>query len=80
MAQRAEAGSSGDTIEVKVAVLGGEVKVIDLPEGSTVRQALEAAGRNPDSRVKVNGEEYSGDDVVEDGDKLYIVDSVKGGR
>ena len=78
MARNAEE-SGRDEIEVKVAVLGGEIKPVLLPEGATVANALEAAGQDPNSRVRVAGEEYSPEAIVEDGDRLTIVTNVKGG-
>lgn len=71
--------SSDDVIEVKVAMLGSEVKTLALPKDSTVADALDAAGYSSESRVKVSGEEVSPSDMLDDGDRMIVTNSVKGG-
>lgn len=74
-------GTTSDTdgINVSIAVLGGEVTPLFMAVGSTVEQALVAAGLATTSVVKCRGEEVSLADVLEEGDRLFITTKVKGG-
>ena len=75
-----QAESDGDNaIEVKIALMGGEVSLVALTAEATVEEALEAAGVDTDRNVKCNGESVNLSDIVEDGDRLIITDNVKGG-
>jgi sulfur carrier protein ThiS len=66
------------TIKVTVAQVGEEVKTLLLPEDSTVEQALEKAGYAGHS-ARVNGEEVDAEDILEDGDEIFVGKAVKGG-
>lgn len=73
------AETTSDGFEVKVAVLGGEVKPVFLTPGSTVEDALNAAGVDTGSTVKCGGSEVALVDEVESGDLLVVTSKVKGG-
>lgn len=68
-----------DTIEVEVVQLGAAIITVVLPEGSTVADALAAAGKDRNLAVKIAGEEVENDGVLEDEDRLIIANKVKGG-
>ena len=78
MAKRKEA----DEIIVKVVRTGGEVKKYSLEDGSTVEDALDAAGitYNRRDRVRINGEIAELEDVLEDGDRVTVTGKVAGGE
>ena len=78
MVKRAESASGGE-ISVQVAVLGAPIQTVLLAEGATVTDALAAAGIDTSSVCRCNGEEVSGEDVVENNDRLIITSKVKGG-
>ena len=71
-----------ETISVKVATIGGEVKEFNLEEGATVEDALNAYGIDPDSskKLRVDGEPVDLEDELEDGDYLTVSSKVKGGK
>lgn len=81
MATRRKKTTEGE-IFVKVARTGGAVHEVALTEGQTVEEALELAGIDYDakSRIKANGEEVELDDVVEDGDRITVSGTIKGGN
>ena len=68
-------------IEVKVGRTGGIVHTLALEPGATVEEALQAAGVDYDakSRIKANGTEVNLEDVVEDGDRVLVSGTIKGG-
>lgn len=70
--------STAGEIEVKVCVLGGEIKPVLLAEGATVEDALIASGCSTTCRVKCGGQEVQNSDIVEDGDRLIVASEVKG--
>lgn len=76
---RSTSASPDAGINVSVAVLGGEVVPLFLPEGSTVEAALTAAGMDTSSTVKCQGAEVSLGDICQEGDRLFITTKVKGG-
>lgn len=67
---------------IKIGSLGGEMKELALEAGSTVSDALSAAGFPEDSEVRCSGEVYTGTDSLEDGDRLIVLagEKIKGGR
>ena len=76
---RATEQSGENGIKVEVAVLGGELKVLFVAQGSTRDEVLTAAGMDTNCTVKCNGAEVGPEDVVEEGDRLIIAKNVKGG-
>lgn len=72
--QKAEGNSNG-SIAVSVARLGQEALPIVVPEGATVREALEKAGVSTSARTEyfVSGVRADMEDVLEDGDTLALV-------
>lgn len=71
-------------IKVRVSELGGVFKEVELEEGATVRQALEAAGAKIDvaKTIKINADEEPAelDDIVENGDSVCVVPHIKGNK
>lgn len=57
------------------------VLVTDLPEGSTVRDALQGASvSKPDgASVSVDGSDAAMNTVINDGARIHVVGKVKGG-
>lgn len=73
-------GSSGSTIAVAVVSFGNDPQPLTLPVGSTVAQALAAAGIVRTSQeFFVSGETAGDSDVLEDGDVLSIVSPKQAG-
>jgi len=72
--------SVDDSIKVTVNVLGGRSQTVCIAKDATVAEALAAAEMSTDLTVRVNGEECSGADELEDGDELFVASSVKGGN
>lgn len=64
---------------IKVAKLGSAVKEVMLEDGSSIEQALGAAGMLASGyQVRVNGRTECG--RLQDGDTITLVPSIKGGR
>ena len=78
---RKKAEATTDEIFVKVARTGGQVHEISLSQGQTVEEALNAADIEWDvkSRIRANGEAVELDDEVEDGDRITVSGTIKGG-
>ena len=66
------------SLTVTVSKIGEEVKTIALSEGATVADALSIAGYGGHS-ARVNDEAVELDDILEDGDDLWVGKSVTGG-
>ena len=69
---------SSEPIKVSVAQTGEAVITLALEAGSTVEQALNSAGYEGHS-ARVNGETVDNEDILEDGDELFVGKNVKGG-
>ena len=69
-------------MKVRVSEVGGVFKEVELSEGATVRQALEAAGARIDTAktIKVNADPEPAhlNDIVENGDSVCVVPQIKG--
>jgi hypothetical protein len=65
-------------IKVDVAKVSEEVITLALEEGATVSEALDRAGYSGHS-ARVNGESVELDDLLEDGDELWVGSNVKNG-
>lgn len=67
-------------IKVRVSEQGGIFKEVELEEGSTVLTALKQAGARTDvaKEIRVNFEVADPEDIVENGDTIYVVPQVKG--
>lgn len=65
-------------IKVSVAQTGEAVITLALEAGTTVETALERAGYAGHS-ARVNGETVDNEDILEDGDELFVGKNVKGG-
>jgi ribosome-associated protein YbcJ (S4-like RNA binding protein) len=70
-----------ELISVKVLTLGKPVIEVMIPNGSTVKDALIAAGKtvNGIEELRRNGKMTSTSDIVEAGNMLTIVPAIKGG-
>jgi hypothetical protein len=70
-----------ELISVKVLTLGKPVVEVMIPNGSTVRDALIAAGKTVSGieELRRNGKMTSTTDIVEAGNMLTIVPAIKGG-
>ena len=66
-----------DTIRVEIGAIGSEMKTIVLNGDRTVEAVLIAAGYPSDLEVRVNGENYSGQDLVSEGDSMIVVNQEK---
>lgn len=68
-------------ITVKVARLGSSVEEVALENGSTVEQALEAAGLVVENEeIRVNSSNASSTSTLSNGDIVTLVPKVKGGQ
>lgn len=69
------------SVNVEIAITGGEVVTYNFSEEPTVAEALERANIDADesSKVRVNGEKAEMDDTLEDGDTLTLTNKIKGG-
>ena len=68
-------------IEVKVLVLGGDKRIVRLPEGSTVADALRDAGVGAGGMTcAVNGENAQLNQVLRDRQTVTVSNKVAGGR
>ena len=67
-------------IKVRVSEAGGVFAEIELEEGSTVESALKKAGARIDvaKQIRVGMEEAELNDIVENGDTVYVVPQIKG--
>ena len=67
-------------ITVRVSEAGGVFKELELEEGSTVESALRKAGARIDvaKQIRVGMEEANLNDIVEDGDTVYVVPQITG--
>lgn len=69
------------SIRVKVAQLGSELKVLDLPKDVTVGQAIEAAGFSAkEKQVKVNGKNADVGDKLKEGDIVVLATKIRLGH
>jgi len=63
-----------DPIEVTVIPIGGIKQVVGLDEGSSVSDAIEAAGFDPDNaEARINGDVVDIDDEVKDKEVLVLL-------
>ena len=71
-------------IEVQIGRMATTLKRLVLPEGTTLRDALEAAqeelniGLKPAEEPVVNGDSIDYDDELQNGDTIVFVQSVAG--
>ena len=67
-------------MRVRVSEAGGVFAEIELEDGATVQTALNKAGARIDvaKQIRVGMEEASLDDIVENGDTIYVVPQIKG--
>lgn len=67
------------TIKVTVCKAGEIDQVLTLEKDATVLEALEVAGFDSSFGAKQNGEDLSHEDILEDGDEIYVNSNVKDG-
>lgn len=66
-------------ISVKIKELGGFNGPVVVEEGSSIRQALQAAGVSESAKtVRLNNEDAELATILRDGDLVYIVPNIKG--
>lgn len=66
-------------IAVEIKEVGGFNDNVLVREGASVRDALEAAGINTSAKtIRLNNEDATLDSTLRNGDKLYVVPSIKG--
>ena len=67
-------------ISVRVIEQGGAFREVSLQDNSTVEIALRAAGARLDvaKTIRVNNEESSLTDVLDNGDSVFVIPNVKG--
>lgn len=68
-------------INVVIMRFGSDPEKIEVPEGSTVTEALDEAGitLNSNEKVWIDGERATKKDVVEEGDNIAIVSPKEAG-
>ena len=68
-------------MKIKVLCLGRSAKEIEVPEGTTVEQAIQHAEFPKDSGYSrhINGSHCMDSDILHEGDVLTLVPQVKGG-
>ncbi len=67
------------SIEVRVGTLPGIQKTVTLEDGATVQDAIDTAEMNAAGYdIRVDGDEATLGDVIEDGDMILLVKAVKG--
>jgi putative ubiquitin-RnfH superfamily antitoxin RatB of RatAB toxin-antitoxin module len=66
--------------KVRVVEAGGVFKEVELEDGATVETALRASGARTDvqKQIRVNLDEAALEDILENGDTVYIVPNIKG--
>lgn len=68
-------------IKVKILVLGGDSKIVDVPEGSNVAAALAHANISASGMTcAINGENASLNDLLRDRAVITVSNKVAGGR
>jgi len=69
-----------DTISVKVVRVMSSVVEVEIPAGSTVDTALQAANITPaeNEQIQVGGQEATRSTVLSDGDKVILAKGAKG--
>jgi sulfur carrier protein ThiS len=71
---------SDDTIAIRVTPVPGQPKIVTLPTGATVADALKAAGISTDSTsvLQVNASPAKGNTVLADSDRITVAKGAKG--
>ncbi len=71
-----------DTIKVQVGRIGRGLIDLDMPEGSTIGEAIKISGYHfsDETRIKLSREPGADEDTkLQDGDRVYLVDNLQGG-
>lgn len=82
MVKTKSSSSRAPKIEVTVIAFREDEQIIQVNEGSTVKQALAMAGienADDDMDIRSNGIDVDLTDEVKENDVLYVVPKVKGG-
>ncbi len=72
-----------DTIKVQVGRIGRGLIDLDMPEGSSIGEAIKISGYHfsDETRIKLSREPGADEDTeLLDGDRVYLVDNLQGGR
>lgn len=69
-----------ELLHVRVCEKGGVFTDVEVPEGSTVKVALEKAGARLDvsKEIRVGSESVDLEDIVEEGDTITVIPQTKG--
>ena len=69
-------------IKVRVSEQGGVFKEVELNDNATVETALKNAGARLDvsKEIRVNNEPASLDDMLDNGDTVFVIPQVKGNK
>jgi sulfur carrier protein ThiS len=68
-------------MKVTLITFGGGRELVEVPDGATVGDVLEAAGASSEGyKIQRNGVTTSPSATVEDGDILTVTPKVEGGR
>ena len=69
-----------EMIKVRISEAGGVFTEIEVEEGTTVEAALRKAGARLDvaKQIRVGMEEAELNDIVENGDTIYVVPQITG--
>ena len=71
-----------DTIKVQVGRIGRGLIDLEMPEGSTIGEAIKISGYHfsDETRIKLSREPGANEDTeLQDGDRVYLVDNLQGG-
>lgn len=69
-------------MRVRVSEAGGVFEEVEINEGATVQTVLTEVGVNCNQtkQLRLNMKEATLQDIVNDGDTIYVVPSIKGNR
>ena len=71
-----------DTIKMQVGRIGRGLIDLDMPEGSTIGEAIKISGYHfsDETRIKLSREPEAHEGTeLQDGDRVYLVDNLQGG-
>lgn len=72
-----------ETIKVEVGKIGRGLIALDMPEGSSIGEAIQISGYHcsDETRIKLSRDPGADEDTaLLDGDRVYLVDNLQGGR
>ena len=72
-----------ETIKIEVGKIGRGLISLDMPEGSSIGEAIQISGYHfsDETRIKLSRDPGANEDTpLQDGDRIYLVDNLQGGR